>query len=79
MNNKEIYHLSVKFIPNSTVTLEGIRDTLISLGTGISLEIKPESCELQIDVPTDKRFSTIDFLMEIATLKTAVMENLSTK
>jgi DAK2 domain fusion protein YloV len=70
------YEVVVDFRPWSPLNIERFYDDLEKIGTSIQLGEGDGIYRLHIHVPTDRRYTPIDFTMSIGTVTKVAMENL---
>lgn len=70
------YEVIVDFRPNTTLDLEKFYEHLSTLGTSIQVGEGDGMYRMHIHVPTDKRYSPIEYTMSLGTVTKVAIENL---
>ncbi len=70
------YEVVVDFRPDSPLDLENFYNDLSEMGTSIQLGEGDGMYRLHIHVPTDNRYTPIDYTMKLGTITKVSMENL---
>lgn len=70
------YEVVIDFQPNNPLNLEQFYSDLSKIGTSIQVGEGDGMYRLHIHVPTDKRYSPIDYTMGLGTITKVAMENL---
>jgi uncharacterized protein len=70
------YEVVVDFRPHETLDLESFYEKLSEIGTSIQVGEGDGMYRMHIHVPTDKRYTPIDYIMGIGTVSKVAIENL---
>ena len=70
------YEVVIDFAPDEPFNVEKYYDSLSDMGTSIQMGEGEGIYRMHIHVPTDKRYSPIDYTMQIGTISKVYIENL---
>jgi len=70
------YEVVIDFKPNNTLDLEAYYSGLSEIGTSIQVGEGDGMYRMHIHVPTENRYSPIDYTMTLGTIQKVMMENL---
>ena len=73
------YEVIVDFQPNGTLDLESFYEGLTEIGTSIQVGEGNDMYRMHIHVPTDNRYTPIDYIMNLGTISKVYIENLMTQ